>query len=198
MSKAKIALFGVLGAAVITGVFGLVQASIGPDGGSGGGKGGGSSRVPSTSSPESSPTSPSSAKTGPATEPKPVEYKGVDIPYGYALRFADEPVKPFEPEVGVNYEDLGWDSDGFYSSGTLVLLEESQEGSLSTCKGNTRYTDHVPQERVLKGSQVCIITEAGHVGLVTMRDTSPKDSPSEYVTVDLSVWHNAVKPEDEG
>ncbi|MER6957428.1 MULTISPECIES: serine/threonine-protein kinase [unclassified Streptomyces] len=164
-----------------------------------------------TSSPNSpSPTSsPSEANTGggpettaPPADPKPATYK-LNIPVDYSISLADEPPRPYSGNGALYDGDFGY-GEGYFatdtgasSENTLVLLRSGQTGSLDTCRTDTRYTTQISRENVGKGSQICITTGAGHIGLVTVRSYSPDDEPAIYVTVDLTVWRNAVEPEDD-
>lgn len=76
--------------------------------------------------------------------------------------------------------------------GNLVLLDPGQEGSLAACRADTRFTKNIYVNRLSKGRQVCVTTGSGHMGLVTVQGFSSEDSPSTYMTLDLTVWRNAV------
>ncbi|MFD8999806.1 hypothetical protein ACFV0T_02270 [Streptomyces sp. NPDC059582] len=43
-----------------------------------------------------------------------------------------------------------------------------------------------------KGRQICVLTDAGDVGLVTCQGLSPEFDPSRYVTFDVKVWRGAL------
>jgi hypothetical protein len=126
-------------------------------------------------------------------------YKNLTIPEGYTVKFADEPP---HPEAGdVNYEgDFGYDSDIVNgdsvatnsSKNTMALQNSGEPSSLAGCRANTRYTTSITQDKIGTGSRICVKTGSGHFGLVTVRAFSSKDSPSKYVTVDLTVWRNAA------
>ncbi|MFF5364964.1 serine/threonine-protein kinase [Streptomyces scabiei] len=182
---------GLLGSCA-TLVKGLTDSSSGSSGGTSAGTGGGSS---------------GSSRSKPKSDPKPVTYKGVNIPGNYYVRFADSPPKPLDSEMGVSYED---DGDFYYyvdslfgekklgsSSEKLVLLNNSQKGSLATCRDETRYTSSVKLGQVAEGSQMCVRTDSGHMGLVTFRGSAASGDPSDYVSVDITVWRNAEEPTTE-
>ncbi|HSX99604.1 MAG TPA: serine/threonine protein kinase, partial [Streptomyces sp.] len=61
----------------------------------------------------------------------------------------------------------------------------------------TRYTDSVKLGQVSKGSQMCVRTNSGHMGLVTFQGAAASGDPSDYVSVDLTVWRNAEEPTTE-
>ncbi|MEH0650617.1 protein kinase [Streptomyces scabiei] len=185
---------GLLGSCA-TLVKGLTDSSSGSSGGTSAGTGGGSSG------------SSGSSESKPKSDPKPVTYKGVNIPGNYYVRFADSPPKPLDSEMGVSYEDDGdfyYYSDSLFgekklgsSSEKLVLLNNSQKGSLETCRNETRYTASVKLGQVAKGSQMCVRTNSGHMGLVTFQGSPASGDPSDYVSVDITVWRNAEEPTTE-
>ncbi|MFD7898701.1 serine/threonine-protein kinase [Streptomyces sp. NPDC059743] len=163
-----------------------------------------SSRSGSRSNPvETSTSSGPSPETTTPTDPEPSRYKAIDIADGYTMSLAEDPPKPYKAESGVNYDgDFGFGSDwvtqfwGFATpeGNTLVLLRSGQTGSLDTCRSETRYTNEISGESAVKGSQICVVTASGHIGLVTVKGYSPDNSDSTYATVDLTVWRNAVEP----
>lgn len=134
--------------------------------------------------------------TTPSTkpQPKPAEFKGINLTAGYHLTLGDDSVRPQDGEDG-GYE-LSYDTGGYLdaesSGGSLVLLDAGQEGSLAACRADTRYTENVDVKMLSPGRQVCVTTGTGHMGLVTVRGFSAEDSPSKYMTLDLTVWRNAV------
>ncbi|MDX3573533.1 serine/threonine protein kinase, partial [Streptomyces sp. ID05-47C] len=152
-----------------------------------------------------------SQSTRPQPDPTPVTYRGINIPESYSVRFADSPPKPIEAPDGSSprYES---DSDLYYydaggsssdpllgSSGEkVVLLNNAQKGSLATCRAETRYTKEIALSQVSKGSQMCVHSSFGHIALVTFRGSAPENDPSDYVTVDVTVWRNAEDPSSEG
>ena len=73
-----------------------------------------------------------------------------------------------------------------------MLLDPSQQGSLETCRADTRFTENIATEKLSKGRQVCVFTGTGHIGLVTVQGFSSEDSPSKYMSLDLTVWRNAA------
>ncbi|MFD9334434.1 serine/threonine-protein kinase [Streptomyces sp. NPDC060028] len=137
-----------------------------------------------------------SSKPSAKADPKPVEYKGVNLTAGYHLTLSDEPMRPQQGEDG-GYElsyDTGSYLDAESEGGQLVLLDPGQEGSLAACRADTRFSQTVYVNKLSKGRQVCVITGAGHVGLLTVQGFSPEDSTSKYITLDVTVWRNAISP----
>ncbi|MFF2850998.1 protein kinase [Streptomyces sp. NPDC058001] len=154
--------------------------------------------------PESSTSGDAGSKAPPAddstpnddakSDPKPNSYKGINLTAGYHLTLGEDPVRPQEGEDG-GYE-LSYDTGGYLDAestgGTLALLDPGQEGSLEACRADTRYTQNIYVDKLSKGRQVCVTTGTGHMGLVTVQGFSGEDSPSTYMTLDLTVWRNAV------
>ncbi|WP_328764738.1 serine/threonine-protein kinase [Streptomyces sp. NBC_00272] len=138
----------------------------------------------------------SSAKPGGAakSEPKPADFKAINLTAGYHLTLGDDDVRPQKGEDG-GYE-LSYDTGGYLDAesqgGNLVLLDPGQEGSLAACRAETRFTETVYVNKLAKGRQVCITTGSGHLGLLTVQGFSAEESPSTYMTVDVTVWRNAV------
>ncbi|NGO44124.1 serine/threonine protein kinase, partial [Streptomyces sp. YC419] len=151
----------------------------------------------------SSSSSSSSSNPSPLPDPKPATFKDINIPAGYYIRFADSPPKPLDDDSYDDW-DLSYDSDGadtksLNSSGNkMVLLNNAQKGSLKTCRNETRYADQVTLGQLSQGSQLCVHTLSGHIALVTFEGSAPATDPSDFVTVDMTVWRNAEEPTDDG
>lgn len=73
-----------------------------------------------------------------------------------------------------------------------MLLDPGQEGSLAACRADTRFTKNLYLNKLSKGRQVCVTTGTGHMGLLTVQGFSAEGSPSTYMTLDVTVWRNAV------
>ncbi|WP_246102896.1 protein kinase domain-containing protein [Streptomyces piniterrae] len=152
-----------------------------------------------TSSPEAG-DDPSAPPT-PEKDPTPVDFKNVNIADEYHVSMADESMRPTDADNDTDEDFVFTDND--YSddsvsteTGKLVLLDEGQEGSLETCRKETRFTESIPTKRLSKGSQMCLTTGYGHLALITFRGFAPESSTSKYITVDVRVWRNAVTPEE--
>ncbi|MFF5755912.1 serine/threonine-protein kinase [Streptomyces longwoodensis] len=146
-----------------------------------------------TSSSTSSPVAGDGAR--PLPDPKPVTYKGVDLPEGYYVRFADSPPKPLSYDGRTEGVDLYYYEDDLGSSGDrIVLLNNSQQGSLATCRQETRYAAEVTLSQLSAGTRLCVHTRSGHIALVTYRRSAPENDPSDFVSVDLTIWRNAEEP----
>ncbi|MDG4864579.1 serine/threonine protein kinase, partial [Streptomyces sp. T-3] len=132
--------------------------------------------------------------------PTPVEYNGINLTADYHLYFADEPVEPSDSEDGNNdleyNNSFGTKTFDTNTGNKLVLLNNAQEGSLETCRSETRFTQSIDFARITKGSKFCVRTASGHIGLVTYNGPAPKSDPSDYVKLDLTVWRNALDVEE--
>ncbi len=129
-----------------------------------------------------------------------MDYPGINLTAGFHLTLSDDDVRPQEGEDG-GYE-LSYDTGGYLDAesneGNLVLLDPGQQGSLETCRKDTRFTKNVYVNRLSKGRQICITTGTGHLGLLTVQGFSAEDSPSKYLTLDLTVWRNAASGTSDG
>ncbi|MEU7566559.1 serine/threonine-protein kinase [Streptomyces fradiae] len=136
--------------------------------------------------------SPSAPADPPAAPPEPVEYKGIDLTEGYELALADDPLKPKRDGGDIDYGTSGLStSDG----GRLVMLRNGQAGTLETCLNETRYTRYIRDSQMTKGSRVCLQNGAGDIALLTVLGFSPESDPSDYITVDVTVWRGAMDVE---
>ncbi|WP_097876818.1 serine/threonine-protein kinase [Streptomyces sp. ms184] len=185
----------IFGALVVLGVIG----SLLPDDPDTSGKG---DRATSSSAGAGSSGSGSADKArGKPVDPRPVSYQGIDVTANYALKLADHPPRPVEDEdSGVSYgkgdfyfyrDELFGDERVGSANGKLVVLKNSQKGSLEVCRQETRFTEKIELEQLTSGSQICVLSKAGHIAVVTYRGKSGADDPSRYITIDLTVWRNA-------
>ncbi|MBT2447803.1 serine/threonine protein kinase [Streptomyces sp. ISL-43] len=135
-------------------------------------------------------------------DPQPVSYQGIDVPQNHQLLFADNPPRPAEEPsgAGVTYGhgDLYYYRDTLFgeerfgtANGKLVLLNNSEKGSLETCRAVTRFTEKVGLDQLTDGSQICVLSKAGHVAVATYRGKSGANEPSMYIKLDLTIWRNA-------
>ncbi|MEU3554405.1 serine/threonine-protein kinase [Streptomyces fragilis] len=133
-----------------------------------------------------------------ATTPDPEVHKGVNLPEGYHLVFSDEPLAPRynnkdDLYFGCSFTDCHL---GHYTT-ELVLLDKETEGSLEACKADTRFLPQtISVDRLSRGRQLCATTRSGLIALVTFVGRSPSSSSSHYVTLDVTVWRDAVPVED--
>ncbi|WP_456294133.1 serine/threonine-protein kinase [Streptomyces lydicus] len=127
--------------------------------------------------------------------PKPVSYPRIQLPDGYHLDFSGDPRQPKDS----NYDDFYYLCDfsgcsvGSYNT-KLVLLNNAEKGSLTTCRATTRFTTQIEQKQLSRGSQICVRTAAGHIVLLTYKGASADASPGRYLTFDAKLWRNAVDP----
>ncbi len=149
-----------------------------------------------SSSPSPGPSGSKGGSTTPIADPTPADYPGINLTAGYHLDLGDDPVKPQEGEDD-NYDFVysvnGW-VEAKRDGGKLVLLDPGEEGSLATCRDETRFTTNIELDKLSKGSQICLHPGTGNLGLITVQGMSSEDSPSTYLKIDLTVWRNAVQP----
>ncbi|MFI6896089.1 serine/threonine-protein kinase [Streptomyces sp. NPDC050256] len=127
--------------------------------------------------------------------PEPETFTGINLTAEYYLMLGDNSLKPQKDDTDgsplLRYLN-GLYLDALGDEGTLVRLDPGQEGSLAVCRAETRFADSIRVSQLSKGRQVCITTGSGHIALLTYQNHSPSDSPSNYVTVDVTVWRNAA------
>lgn len=127
--------------------------------------------------------------------PEPETFTGINLTTEYYLTLGDDDLKPQNDDSSGSplvYYSNGGHLDAADGEGTLVLLNPGQQGSLDVCRAETRFAGSIPVSKLSKGRQVCVTTEAGHMALLTYQGHSSEDSPSRYMTVDVTVWRNAV------
>uniref|UniRef100_A0AAU2JXX4 Serine/threonine protein kinase n=1 Tax=Streptomyces sp. NBC_00049 TaxID=2903617 RepID=A0AAU2JXX4_9ACTN len=135
-------------------------------------------------------------------DPQPVSYQGIDVPQNHQLMFADNPPRPAEEPTGAGvlyghgdlffYRDTLFGDEKFgTTNGKLVVLNNSEKGSLETCRAVTRFTEKIGLDQLTDGSQVCVLSQAGHIALATFRGRSGEKDETAFITVDLTVWRNA-------
>ncbi|MEU1348092.1 serine/threonine-protein kinase [Streptomyces sp. NPDC005795] len=137
------------------------------------------------------------ADPAPSTEadPEPEDFAGINLTTEYYLTLGDDDLKPQNDDSSGSplvYYSNGGHLDAAGPEGTLVLLNPGQQGSLDVCRAETRFTGSISVSKLSKGRQVCVTTEAGHMALLTYQGHSSEDSPSRYMTVDVTVWRNAA------
>ncbi|MFE2879548.1 protein kinase [Streptomyces roseus] len=193
----------VIAGAVVAAVIGLVVlGSLLPDGS--GGKDKGSSSSSGASAGSGTPSGGSQNKGGKPADPTPVSYKDINLTANYQLMLADNPPRPASGgSAGVLYnhgdfyfylDTLFGDTKVGTDNGRLVVLNNSQKGSLETCRAETRYTEKIGLDQLTDGSEICVLSDAGHIAVMTYRGKSGEKDPSTYITLDLTVWRNAEEP----
>ncbi|MCC0094381.1 protein kinase [Streptomyces flavotricini] len=192
----------VIAGVVVAAVIGLaVLGSLLPDNSGDKAKGGSSSAGASASS--GTPGG-SQDKGGKRADPTPASYKGINLTANYQLMLADNPPRPGTGgNAGVlyNHGDLYFYRDTLFGdtkvgtdNGKLVVLNNAQKGSLETCRAETRYTEKIGLDQLTDGSEICVLSDAGHIAVATYRGRSGANDPSTYITLDLTVWRNAEEP----
>lgn len=133
-------------------------------------------------------------------DPKPVSYEGIDVTQNYSVMLADDPPRPEEGDVAYSGQDLYYYVDTLFEdshigsdNGKFVLLNNAQEGSLETCRTETRYTEEIALDQISEGSQFCVLSDAGHIAVATYGGQG-ESGDATYVTFDLTIWRNAEEP----
>ncbi|MFE5773202.1 serine/threonine-protein kinase [Streptomyces sp. NPDC056485] len=195
----------VIAGIVVAAVIGLaVLGSLLPDGSGDKDKGSGSSSSAGASAGSGTPGGGSQNKGGKPADPTPASYKGINLTANYQIMLADNPPRPGTGgNAGVlyNHGDVYFYLDTLFGdtklgtdNGKLVVLNNSQKGSLETCRAETRYTEKIGLDQLTDGSEICVLSDAGHIAVLTYRGKSGEKDPSTYITLDLTVWRNAEEP----
>lgn len=142
-----------------------------------------------------SPTAEADPTSSAVANPEPESFTGINLTARYYLMLGDDSLKPQKDDTDgaplLRYL-YGEYLDALGEESTLVLLNPGQEGSLAVCRAETRFAGSISVSKLSKGRQVCVTTDDGHMALLTYQNHSPSDSPSNYVTVDVTVWRNAA------
>ncbi|MFD8983858.1 hypothetical protein [Streptomyces sp. NPDC059564] len=142
--------------------------------------------APSSGSAGSAPSAPLSAapSTGQGT---PVTKTNIQMTDGYAILLSDDTLTPKKGvKEGLGYQyNWGLMSDG--GGEQLSRLDPGQAGSLEVCRAETRLSDKIDEEKLTKGTQVCV-RKSGHVALATIQAAPQQRDGSHYITLDLTVW----------
>ncbi|MFD7169172.1 serine/threonine protein kinase [Streptomyces violascens] len=195
----------IIAGSVVAAVIGIVViVSLLPSGSGNKAKGGSSAAGGSRSSSAGTTSGGSSGKNQKPADPTPASYKGINLTANYQLMMADNPPRPASGgNAGVmyNHGDLYFYMDTLFGdtkvgtdNGKLVVLNNSEKGSLETCRAETRYTDKIGLDQLTDGSEICVLSDAGHIAVATYRGKSGTNDPSKYITLDLRIWRNAEEP----
>ncbi|MFE3182073.1 protein kinase [Streptomyces violascens] len=195
----------IIAGSVVAAVIGIVViVSLLPNGSGNKAKGGSSAVGGSRSSSAGTTSGGSSGKNQKPADPTPASYKGINLTANYQLMMADNPPRPASGgNAGVmyNHGDLYFSMDTLFGdtkvgtdNGKLVVLNNSEKGSLETCRAETRYTDKIGLDQLTDGSEICVLSDAGHIAVATYRGKSGTNDPSKYITLDLKIWRNAEEP----
>ncbi|MFI1185632.1 protein kinase [Streptomyces californicus] len=152
---------------------------------------------PAASAPSAGGEAPDDEESGaaPLPDPEPVPYKSIDLTGGYHLSFADSTDSPVS---GSGNDDFSYNSvnDQVHTNGSMVLLNPGQQGDLKTCRSETRFSTTLDLDRLVRGTQICVRTRNGHLGLVVVRGLPTENAASDYMTLDVTVWRNAIAVEE--
>jgi hypothetical protein len=117
------------------------------------------------------------------------------------LYLGDRPVRA-KADTGTSDEDLTYAvyssgavvAPGSTSQGQLTRLAPRAAGTLDSCLAQTGSEKYVWVRDLAVGDRLCVISGTGHVGLITFRGTAPSPDTTDYITVDVKVWRDAVAP----
>ncbi|MFE6779001.1 protein kinase [Streptomyces sp. NPDC057702] len=131
------------------------------------------------------------------TSPKGVDYDDVSLPDGYHLTLATAPLRPDDsPATAADflYRNPAMPGGGSVRAGAggkLVLLRADEYGSATSCRDTTRFTSEVTLDQLAPGSRVCVLAASGDLALITYRGAAPPGDPSDYLSLDVTVWRAA-------
>ncbi|WP_329150106.1 protein kinase [Streptomyces niveus] len=136
-------------------------------------------------------------------DPKPASYQGIDVTENYLVMLAGDPPRPEEGDPIYGGGDLSYYVDSMFGdtwigtdNGKFILLNNSQKGSLETCRTETRYTEKITLDQLSAGTEFCVLSDAGHIAVATYKGKGGAKE-STYVTFDLTVWRNAEEAKEE-
>ncbi|MFI6474524.1 serine/threonine-protein kinase [Streptomyces sp. NPDC050516] len=195
----------IIAGSVVAAVIGIaVVVSLLPTGSGNKAKGSSSSAGGSKAAGGGTQGSGSTGKNEKPADPTPASYKGINLTANYQLMLADNPPRPGtggSAGVSYNHGDLYFYMDTLFGdtklgtdNGKLVVLNNSEKGSLETCRAETRYTETIGLDQLTDGSEICVLSDAGHIAVATYRGKSGTNDPSKYITLDLKIWRNAEEP----
>ncbi|MFT2019512.1 serine/threonine-protein kinase [Streptomyces sp. 796.1] len=134
-----------------------------------------------------------------ALSPKGVDYDDISLPDGYHLTLASDRLRP--DDSADTADDLRYANPGAPGSGggsvrsgdggKLVLLRADEYGSATSCRDTTRFTSEIGLGQLAAGSRFCVLAASGDVALVTYRGAAPQGDPSDYISLDVTVWRAA-------
>ncbi|MFF8841585.1 protein kinase [Streptomyces sp. NPDC015127] len=162
---------------------------------------GGSDKQSSTPKPDGTPAEQGDGGNGvdsppdePVADPTPKTHTGINLVDQYHLTLDDDPLKPIDDDSpsDVYYSDIS--EQIRTENGRYILLRTGQTADLDTCRTETRYATSIDLDVLSKGAKFCVLTDAGHVGVATYQGKSPDTDPSQFITLDVTVWRNAIDP----
>lgn len=136
-----------------------------------------------------------------AAQPATETYTGLRMTASHDLYLGDRPPGP-KADTGTSDEDFTY---AVYSSGAVVApgstsqsqltrLAPRAAGTLDSCLAQTGSEKYLWVRDLAVGDRLCVVSGTGHVGLITFRGTAPSPDTTDYITVDIKVWRNAVDP----
>ncbi|WP_330302647.1 MULTISPECIES: serine/threonine-protein kinase [unclassified Streptomyces] len=136
-----------------------------------------------------------------AAQPATETYTGIRMTASHDLYLGDRPPGP-KADTGTSDEDFTY---AVYSSGAVVApgstsqsqltrLAPRAAGTLDSCLAQTGSEKYLWVRDLAVGDRLCVVSGTGHVGLITFRGTAPSPDTTDYITVDIKVWRNAVDP----
>ncbi|MFI2032972.1 serine/threonine-protein kinase [Streptomyces buecherae] len=145
---------------------------------------------------------PTGVPSGPGSQlpggisPKGVDYDDVSLPDGYHLTLATDPLRPDNsPATAADFgyrnpaaPGSGGGSVRAGDGGKLVLLRADEYGSATSCRDTTRFTAEIGLGQLTTGSRVCVLAASGDLALVTYQGAAPQGDPSDYISLDVTVW----------
>ncbi|WEV24736.1 protein kinase [Streptomyces sp. 71268] len=145
---------------------------------------------------------PTGVPSGPGSQlpggisPKGVDYDDVSLPDGYHLTLATDPLRPDDsPATAADFgyrnpaaPGSGGGSVRAGDGGKLVLLRADEYGSATSCRDTTRFTAEIGLGQLAPGSRVCVLAASGDLALVTYQGAAPQGDPSDYISLDVTVW----------
>ncbi|MBT2404134.1 MULTISPECIES: hypothetical protein [unclassified Streptomyces] len=114
----------------------------------------------------------------------------INLPMNHVLDLMSDPVA-VAPAEGSGHRGISYDySTSLYPrSAKIILLDSGQQGAEAVCKAETRYSNYLKSSDVVQGSQICVITDKGVVGLLTVRALpGAAGSVSNFYAFDVTVW----------
>ncbi|WP_433893495.1 serine/threonine-protein kinase [Streptomyces sp. CA-111067] len=125
-----------------------------------------------------------------APEPQGTIYRGVQLPAGYALVLAQDPLQllqgPAAGNLGYSVQPDVFTTDPH--AGTLALLEPGAPGTLAACRAATHPMPTIARDRLNAGSRLCVQSMDGTAALVTFRQLTAQGEPDPRVILDITVW----------
>ncbi|WP_433170348.1 serine/threonine-protein kinase [Actinoallomurus sp. CA-150999] len=119
--------------------------------------------------------------------------RGIDLPLWKGINFSDRPLRPVDMTgADLAYQPVvGLLPSVYYDA---ALLSPAQPRTYETCRGDTRYIANaglagISPSGLPAGSAFCLTHhDNGLIVLVRVARRSASDSPSTYMTLDITIW----------